>query len=190
MEMVFESGNYSNKQNVFVVKQLKTGVLSWWEKTGHYGKECTSKKRVGYRCNEEWHIPRDWPKKKLAARPKARAFQMNLEAARDEADVASSIFLVNGLPANVLFDSGANHSYISRKFGGRLALPVNKLDSALVVEVVSGKLIHVSDSIKNIIIDLNENKFHEELPIELNGFDIVLGMDWLSANDAEILCRK
>ena len=38
---------------------------------------------------------------------------------------------------------------------------------------------------------MNGNKFHEELlPIELNGFDIVLGMDWLSANDAEILCKK
>ena len=33
------------------------------------------------------------------------------------------------------------------------------------------------------------NKLHEELlPIELNGLDIILGMDWVSANDAEILC--
>ena len=28
------------------------------------------------------------------------------------------------------------------------------------------------------------------MPIDLNGFDIVLGMDWLNANDAEILCKK
>ena len=44
---------------------------------------------------------------------------------------------------------------------------------------------------KNIVIDLNGNKFHEDLlPIELNGFDIVLGMDWHSANDTDVLCRK
>ena len=28
------------------------------------------------------------------------------------------------------------------------------------------------------------------MPIELNGFDIVLCMDWLSANDSDIKCRK
>ena len=32
MEMVFESCDYSNKhKTVFVVRQLKTGVLSWWK---------------------------------------------------------------------------------------------------------------------------------------------------------------
>ncbi|KAL7591466.1 hypothetical protein Lser_V15G32001 [Lactuca serriola] len=67
----------------------------------------------------------------------------------------------------------------------------DKLDSVLVVEVSSGKFITISDCIKNIVIDLNGNNFHEELsPIELNGFDIVFRMDWLSANDVEILCNR
>ena len=109
---------------------------------------------------------------------KARAFQMTMEAAGDEANVASGTFLVNGLPANILFDSGANYYFISHKFGGRLALLVDKLDNALVVEVASGKFIPVSECIKNIFIKLNGNELHEGLlPIELNGFDIILGMD-------------
>ncbi|XP_023749724.1 uncharacterized protein LOC111898008 [Lactuca sativa] len=147
------------------------------------GGECTSNKRVCYGCNEEGHTAKDCPKKKEATRPnipprpKARAFNMTLEAARDEADVAS--------------DPGANYSFISHKFGGRLAFPVDKLDNSLLVEVANGKFISISNCIKNIVIHLNGNKFHEKfLPIELNGFDIVLGMDWLNANDAEILCRK
>ncbi|XP_023737290.1 uncharacterized protein LOC111885250 [Lactuca sativa] len=127
----------------------------------------------------------------IPSRPKASAFQMTLEAARDEEDVTSSTFLVNELSANILFDSGENYSFISHKFGGGLALPVNKLDNALLVEVANGKFITVSDCIKNIIINLNGNKFHEDLlPIKLNSFDIVLGMDWLSTNDVEILCKK
>ena len=130
----------------------------------------------------------DCPKKKEVARPnvlprpKARAFQMNLEASKDVADVPLGTFLVNRLPANVLFDSGANYPFISHKFGGRLALPVDTLDNDLVVEVASGKFIPVSDCIKNIVINLNVNKFLEELlHIELNGFKIVLGIDLLSA---------
>ena len=70
-------------------------------------------------------------------------------------------------------------------------MPIDKLDNALVVEVASGKFKTISDCIKNTIIDLDGNEFHEELlPNELNGFDMVLGMDWISANNAEILCKK
>ncbi|XP_023772316.1 uncharacterized protein LOC111920974 [Lactuca sativa] len=116
---------------------------------------------------------------------------MTLEVARVEADVASGTFLVNNFPANILFDSKFDYSFILHKFGRRIVLPIDEIDSALVVEVASGKFVLVSDCIRNIIIELNSYKFHEELlPIELNGFDIVLGMDWLNANDVDIKCRK
>ena len=70
-------------------------------------------------------------------------------------------------------------------------MSADKLDNGLVVEVASGKFVPVSDYIKNIAIDLHGNKLHEELfPIELNGFNIVLGMDWLSENENDVKCRK
>ena len=86
---------------------------------------------------------------------------MTLEAAKEEAYVTSGIFLVNEFPANILFDFGVNYSFISHKFGRRQALPADKLDNALIVEVASGKFVPVSEYMKNIIIDLNGNKFHE-----------------------------
>ncbi|XP_052622334.1 uncharacterized protein LOC128127699 [Lactuca sativa] len=195
----FEGSARSNKKNK--PGSRKSGEegakQNGYGKPGHYANEYNFNKKVYYWCNEEGNISRDCSKKKEAARPnvpskpKARAFQMILEAAMDATDVASCTFLVNELPANILFDSEANNSFISHKFGGRLVLHVDKLDNALVVEVVSGKFIPISNCIKNIVIDLNGNKFHVELlPIELNDFDVVLGMDWLSANDAEILCKK
>lgn len=94
------------------------------------------------------------------------------------------------MPANRFFDSGANYSFITRKFGRRLTFPIDRLENVLIIEVASGKFVHVGDCMKNIVIDLNRNKFHEELmPFELNGLDIVLGMDQISVNDVEELCK-
>ena len=70
-------------------------------------------------------------------------------------------------------------------------MSVYRLPSALLVEAASGKFVPIRKFMKNIVMDLNGNKFHEELlPYELNGFNILLGINWLSMNDAEILCRK
>ena len=61
-------------------------------KPGHYANECTLNQKACYGCNEEGHILKDCPKKKETGRPnippkpKARAFQMTLEAAKEAAD--------------------------------------------------------------------------------------------------------
>ena len=116
---------------------------------------------------------------------------MNLETTKKEIDVDSRTFLLNDFHANILFDFGTNCSFISHKFSRRLAFSIDRLHNTLIVEVASGKFVLVSECMKNIVINLNGNKFHKELlPTKLNSFDIVLGMDWLSVNDVVILCRK
>lgn len=95
------------------------------------------------------------------------------------------------MPANRFFDSGANYSFITRKFGRRLTFPIDRLENVLIIEVASGKFVHVSNPMKNIVTDLIGNTFHEELlHIELNGFKIVLGLDLICVNDADNNCRK
>lgn len=82
---------------------------------------------------------------------------MNLEVEKDETNFDSGTFLLNNLPTKILFNSGANYSFVSHKFSRKLALSVDKIDSALAVEDTSGKFIRISDYIKNIVINLNGN---------------------------------
>ena len=45
-----------------------------------------------------------------------RTFQMFAEETRETTNVVSSKFHVNSFSMHVLFDSGANHSFVSRNF--------------------------------------------------------------------------
>lgn len=55
-------------------------------------------------------------KRSEPARPKGRAFHMIAAKAEEIPDVVTSTFLVNSLCVKVLFDSGANRSFVSHDF--------------------------------------------------------------------------
>jgi hypothetical protein len=39
------------------------------------------------------------------------------EIVPEDADVVYGMFLINSIPASVLFDSGASHSFVTKSFG-------------------------------------------------------------------------
>jgi hypothetical protein len=49
---------------------------------------------------------------------------MTAEDAQEASDVVYGMFLVQGVIASILFDSGATCSYISTKFGQEHGIPV------------------------------------------------------------------
>ncbi|XP_076956086.1 uncharacterized protein LOC143631121 [Bidens hawaiensis] len=66
-----------------------------------------------------------------------------------------------------------------------------KLDKSLVVETGDGNQVRISEVLKKGKVLLAGHVIPVQLlPMTLAGFDIVLGMDWLSDNQARILCDK
>ena len=156
-----------------------------------------------FNCKEVGHFSTDCPKKiggtgasgsGAKAEPKkgnARVFVLNTQEAAEVPDAITGTFLVNNTYARVLFDSGANQSFIGHKFCQLLNEPLTQLKQPFQVETASGEQIKITEVLENGHILLAGYAIPVQLlPITLAGFDIVLGMDWLSDNQARILCNK
>ncbi|KAI3702028.1 hypothetical protein L6452_27622 [Arctium lappa] len=116
---------------------------------------------------------------------------MTTEEAKETADVVSGTFLVNSLPARVLFDSGATCLFVSDIFCKSFVTPISVLPDALVVEIASGDQVIIRDRYCDCTIEINGSPFGVDLlPMTIGGFDVVIGMDWLSRHKADIFCSK
>ncbi|KAI3747580.1 hypothetical protein L6452_10085 [Arctium lappa] len=152
---------------------------------GHTIRECPIWGPICFECRESGHMRKDCPKIvggnrgnsfgsaariEQPSRAPTRAFRMTTEEAKETADVISGTFLVNFLPARVLFDSGATCSFVSDTFCEHSSPLVCLMGCAL---------------------EIDGNSFGVDLlPMTIGGFDVVIGIDWLSRHKADILCSK
>ncbi|XP_035837720.1 uncharacterized protein LOC118485583 [Helianthus annuus] len=79
--------------------------------------------------------------------------------------------------------------FISLEFKDMLGLKSTKLDVLFTIELANGKVIESDKIVKGCSLELGGRKFKINLmPVQLGSFDIVVGMDWLSTNQAEVAC--
>ncbi|KAJ0929399.1 putative transcription factor interactor and regulator CCHC(Zn) family [Helianthus annuus] len=169
---------------------------------GHREEECRRKTIICYNCGEPGHFQTKCPKLAKTADNKAkttdgatkknaRSFQLTTQEAELIPDVIAGTFLVHNIYAKVLFDSGANQSFINTSFCQALNLPLTTLRQIFTVETAEGNSVNIDKVLQEGKIELLGHKFSANLlPMKLPGFDVVLGMDWLVANHARILCDK
>ncbi|XP_071688661.1 uncharacterized protein [Rutidosis leptorrhynchoides] len=142
-------------------------------------------------CGEKGHYRNNCPKNKTATTDtaKGRAFVMTVEEARNDDDIITGTFLVNNCYASVLFDTGADRSYVSIELCTLFDEKPQTLDTKCLVEMANGKFVKVDRIYKECNLTLANKTFKVDLmPVELGSFDVVLGMDWLSPMKVGILC--
>jgi hypothetical protein len=122
---------------------------------GHDTPYCRAKKgekgansnRGCYECGAINHFRKDCPKLKNQ-NAKGRAFEMNTKEARQEPSVVTGTFLINNNYASVLFDTGADMSFVSKDFESLLGMQSNKLRNRYVIELANGKKIEAENVIR------------------------------------------
>ncbi|XP_022024672.1 uncharacterized protein LOC110925006 [Helianthus annuus] len=126
-----------------------------------------------------------------ALKAKARSFQLTAAEAKTEPDVVSGIFTINSIPACVLFDMGANKSFISYGLIRHPSFVLTKLSIPLKVELGDNRSFIVCDICQDCKLGIDDEEYSIDLiPMSMGEFQVVVGMDWLSRHRAKVVCFR
>ncbi|XP_027936140.1 uncharacterized protein LOC114191157 [Vigna unguiculata] len=99
--------------------------------------------------------------------------------------------VISGKACCVLFDSRATHSFVLESCVRELGLPVCELLFDLVVSTPTSWLVRTSSVCARSPVEVEGRVYKVNLIcFPLQGLDVILGMDWLSANRVLIDCRE
>ena len=91
----------------------------------------------------------------------------------------------------MLYDSGATHSFVSDACVKKLSLLVCELQCELVVSTPVSGLVRTSSVCARCPVEVEGRKYKVNLIcLPLQELNVILGMDWLSANRILIDCRE
>jgi hypothetical protein len=112
------------------------------------------------------------------------------ESVPEDADMVYGMFLINSIPASVLFDSGASHSFITKSFVEKHNIPNYPVKKKLLIRSPGGEL-RATHSRPQTKIEIRGLSFLVEMIIlESSGIDVILGIDYLTKYDGVISCAK
>ncbi|GJX31817.1 putative reverse transcriptase domain-containing protein [Tanacetum coccineum] len=162
------------------------------------------KKMVGngcFECGAPGHFKRDCPKlkNKDGGNGNAQGWVYAVGNAEKrgnapgnpDANVVTGTFLLNNHYASILFDTGADRSFISTAFSSLINIAPTSLENCYDVELADGKLVKIDTIIRGCTLNFLGHPFNIDLmPVELGSFDVIIGMDWLRRCHAVIVCDE
>ncbi|GJS44294.1 putative reverse transcriptase domain-containing protein [Tanacetum coccineum] len=106
-------------------------------------------------------------------------------------NVIAGTFLLNNRYAYILFDTGADRSFVSTAFSTQIDITPSTLDHYYDVKLADGRIIGLNTILKGYTLNFLNHQFRINLmPVELGSFDAIIGMDWLAKYQAVIVCAE
>ncbi|GKC26335.1 putative reverse transcriptase domain-containing protein [Tanacetum coccineum] len=148
---------------------------------GQCAPSCNNCKKVG-------HLARDCRGNGKAT---AKAYAVGNARKNLNSNVVTGTFLLNNHYASILFDTGADRSFIFTAFCSLIDIFPATLDHYYDVELVDEKIIEVNTIIRGCTLNFLNHPFNIDLmPVKLGSFDLIIGMEWLVKYHAVIVCDE
>nr|GEV51995.1 putative reverse transcriptase domain-containing protein [Tanacetum cinerariifolium] len=185
-------------------------------KIGHFARDCKSAANTNnannqrgtglgqrpacYECGVQGHFKRECPKLKnknnhgnqgRRNNALARVYTVGRAGTDPNANVMMGTFLLNNRYASVLFDTGADRSFVSTTFSTQINVTPSTLDHCYDVKLADGRIIGLNTILRGCTLNILNHPFNIDLmPVELGSFDAIIGMDWLAKYQAVIVCAE
>jgi hypothetical protein len=120
----------------------------------------------------------------------ARVNQVSADATPDGADIALGMFYINAIPATILFDSGATHSFMSARYANTNELPLKIMKTLMIVITPKGP-VEANRMTHKLTLTIMGREFGATaIILEASSIDLFLGMSWLRKAKAIIVCGR
>ncbi|GJR44525.1 putative reverse transcriptase domain-containing protein [Tanacetum coccineum] len=121
----------------------------------------------------------------------AKVYAVGHAGTNPDSNVVTGTFLLNNRYASILFDTGADRSFVSTTFSPQIDITPTALDHYYDVELADGRIIRLNTILRGCTLNILNHPFNIDLmPVELGSFDAIIGMDWLVKYQAIIVCAE
>ncbi|CAL2257383.1 unnamed protein product [Prunus armeniaca] len=108
-----------------------------------------------------------------------RVYNMSQQEAQASPDVITGILLVFGVPARVLIDPGATHSFVTPSFAHNANVRLSALRNEPAISVPTREIFKVGTVYRDSIVLVGDVFLEADLiPLEMVDLDVILGMDY------------
>nr|GFB45548.1 reverse transcriptase domain-containing protein [Tanacetum cinerariifolium] len=127
------------------------------------------KARACYECGNTGHIKKNCPKLKNHGNgsgngvAQGRVYALGVRDVSPDSNVIMSTFLLNNRYAKILFDTGADRSFVSTTFSALIDITPTTLENHYDVELADGKIIGVNTIIRDCTLNFMNHPFNIDL---------------------------
>ncbi|GKE73415.1 putative reverse transcriptase domain-containing protein, partial [Tanacetum coccineum] len=153
--------------------------------------KCGNCKRVGHMTRDCRTAVAATPQRAPNNKAKARPIAIGGGGANPDSNIITGTFLFNNRYASMLFDSGADRSFVSTTFSALLDDIPSTLDTSYAIELADGRILETNVILRGCTLGLLGHPFDIDLMhVELGSFDVIVYMDRLAKYHAVIVCNE
>ncbi|XP_073120572.1 uncharacterized protein [Henckelia pumila] len=154
-----------------------------------YSGQCMLGTNTCFLCKRPGHFAKDCPQSKEPV--KGRVFAMTHDQVDPDSAIVSGMIRIADLPAFVLIDTGAMHSFMSVSFMMKLWVLPDESISEFCVSLPSGEELKSSNVVRNCKVQMQSLVLCADfIVLKMVDFDAIFGMDWLTRHEAIIDCKR